>query len=395
MTGEPPMPIRPSRRELISHGALGAAALALPATVWGKRNDVTPGLKIGVVAPWNPTPADIAFCQNLGIDTIYANYTPGPADPPVPTVEALVTRRKLWADAGIHLHNVRWFSGGPAIGSKDLTTILLDRPGRDEAMERCKSFVRNYGAAGFGYTIATVSITGVWYSGWGHAGDPPALTRGTVTRLFDGTRPEALRSTAGPTIGADTLMYGRRYGEDEMLANYRRFCDELRPILEDSGVFIGLHPDDPPAYRSFGGVARINGTFSQMQRNLDIANSKNIGITFCLGVWLEGGRQMGITDPVEAFRRFHAADKVFSINFRNVSGTLPRFTETYMDNGYYDMYRFMKALVQARYDGFLEQDHTLIVDGTQRAYSAFCAGYERALYQRAERELRHGRGFAE
>jgi len=375
-----------SRREILSASTLGAASLALPRYAWAKRNDVTPGIKIGVVAPWNPAAADIAFYQNLGIDTIYANYTPDAGDPLVPSIDALLDRKRIWADAGIHMQNVRWFSGGPAIGSKDTTTILLGLPGREAAIERCKTFVRNYGATGFGYTIATLSVTGVWYTGWGHPGDPAALTRGVVTRFYDGTHPEALKSTAGKVLGANTLMFGRVFDANEVTANYRWFCDQLRPILEDSGVYIGFHPDDPPGYPSFGGVARINGTFDQIMRNLDIANSPNLGITFCLGVWLEGGKKMGVQDPVKAFRKFNASGKVFSINFRNVTSPLPTFTESFMDNGYYDMYPFMKALVDADYNGFLEQDHTLKIDGGDRAYTAFCAGYERALYQRALRE---------
>src|SRR6185437_11708929 len=118
----------------------------------------------GVVAPWDPTPADIKFYQQLGIQNIYSNYTPGPGGANVPSADDLKKRKQIWADAGIHMNNVRWFSGSPTTGSMDTAAILLGLPGRDEAMERCKTFVKNYGAAGFGYTIATVSVTGVWYT---------------------------------------------------------------------------------------------------------------------------------------------------------------------------------------------------------------------------------------
>ena len=42
--------------------------------------------------------------------------------------------------------------------------------------------------------------------------------------------------------------------------------------------------------------------------------------------------------------RYFGAEKIWKIHFRNVSAPLPHFVETFMDNGYYDMYKIMKAL---------------------------------------------------
>ena len=56
--------------------------------------------------------------------------------------------------------------------------------------------------------------------------------------------------------------------------------------------------------------------------------------------------------------RYFGADKIWKIHFRNVSAPLPHFVETFMDNGYYDMYKIMKALHDVDYDGIVILDHS-------------------------------------
>ena len=40
-----------------------------------------------------------------------------------------------------------------------------------------------------------------------------------------------------------------------------------------------------------------------------------------------------------------------------MSVPLPHFNETLMDDGYYDMYKIMEALVDVRFDGLVIPDH--------------------------------------
>ena len=51
-------------------------------------------------------------------------------------------------------------------------------------------------------------------------------------------------------------------------------------------------------------------------------------------------------DVVETIRYFGGQGKIWKIHFRNVSAPLPHFVETFMDNGYMDMYKIMNALLQ-------------------------------------------------
>ena len=41
-------------------------------------------------------------------------------------------------------------------------------------------------------------------------------------------------------------MHGREYTEDELWDNYSYFIKKVAPVAEAAGVYIGIHPDDPP-----------------------------------------------------------------------------------------------------------------------------------------------------
>ena len=54
---------------------------------------------------------------------------------------------------------------------------------------------------------------------------------------------------------------------------------------------------------------------------------------------------------------FAAKKKLFKIHFRNVSAPLPHFSETLIDDGYYDMSKVMQALVDVGFEGIVIPDH--------------------------------------
>ena len=107
---------------------------------------------------------------------------------------------------------------------------------------------------------------------------------------------------------------------------------------------IGVHPDDPPV-SELGGVPRhMFGTFDGYVKAFEIANSPNVGICLCCGTWMEGGAHTG-KNVLDAAREFAKMDKLWKIHFRNVSGPIPDFVETYVDGGYTDMKQLMRTLV--------------------------------------------------
>ena len=114
---------------------------------------------------------------------------------------------------------------------------------------------------------------------------------------------------------------------------------KVAPVAEEAGVYIGIHPDDPPVY-ALGGIPRcIFGNFAGYKRAMDIADSPNIGVCLCVGCRLEGGKQGMGASVEEAIHYFGARNKLFKIHFRNVSNPMPDpWVETLMDDGYQDMH---------------------------------------------------------
>ena len=116
--------------------------------------------------------------------------------------------------------------------------------------------------------------------------------------------------------------------------------------------------------------------------------SKHWGLTFCVGTWSEGGTQMG-KDVFEMIKDFGRRGKIFDIHFRNVSGPMPHFIETFQDDGYMDMYQVMKALRQVKFNGTVVPDHVPRLEGDdrfRRAGVAYCIASMRAMLRRANEE---------
>lgn len=72
--------------------------------------------------------------------------------------------------------------------------------------------------------------------------------------------------------------------------------------------------------------------------------------------------------------------KLWKIHFRNVTAPIPNFVETFVDNGYTDMRKVMKTLVDADFRGCLIADHVPEMVGGRKAGWSYSIGYIKALY---------------
>jgi mannonate dehydratase len=158
------------------------------------------------------------------------------------------------------------------------------------------------------------------------------------------------------------------------------------PVAEEAGVRLALHPNDPPV-PVLGGVPCLIHSFESYERAFAVVDSPYLGMELCVGCWLEGRRDFG--DVLDAIRHFQKRGKIFIVHFRNVSSPLPDFVETFLDNGYMDMYQVMRVLCEVGYEGTVALDHTPILtsDPAKRAATAYAVGYMRALMERAEAEI--------
>jgi mannonate dehydratase len=86
-------------------------------------------------------------------------------------------------------------------------------------------------------------------------------------------------------------------------------------------------------------------------------------------------------DVIDTIHYFGKRNKIFKVHFRNVNQPLPHFTETFLDDGYADMYKIMKALKDVDFDGVLIADHIPSMVYPQVG-TAFSIGYMKGLVER-------------
>ncbi len=307
----------------------------------------------------DPAEDELIFAQQLGVDCVYTWVRPEQRH-----YEYLARLRERVEAHGIRLYNV----GNIAVAKNDKIHLAL--PGRDQAIADFQAFVRDLGRAGIGVTTFTWEPTQVWSSA-------PGETRGASARGVD--LDEMLRRPN---------THGRAYSEDEIWANYTYFIRQMMPVCGEAGVRLALHPNDPPSPQPLGGIPCLIHSFDTYKRAFAIADSVGtgkaaLGMEFCCGCWLEGGAGFG--DIFAGIRAFTAEDRILIVHFRNVTAPLPVFTETFLDNGYADMYAIMKTFVQAGYRGTMILDHSpkFVGEYAKGGGTAYAIGYMRALMERA------------
>jgi mannonate dehydratase len=352
---------------------LGAAALLSGAeNSFATVHPNQPGIKLCAQSSAKPSDEDLLLLNQLG-----ANYVSVASTPDLRTAEGFLQIKKRYAEAGITVWNI----GNMSV--HNMSEVTLNLPGRDQKIEEYKQYLRNLGKAGIRYTTYAHMGNGIWSSG-------RATIRGASAREFDMASPHKQGVWNGQTFH-EPLSHGREFSTEEIWENYTYFIKQVAPVAEENGVRIGIHPDDPPAPVLAGVPRCIFANFDGYRRAMEIANSPNVGICLCCGTWLEGGKQLTGKDPEEMIRYF-GANKIWKIHFRNVSAPLPHFVETFMDNGYYDMYKIMKALRDVNFDGIVILDHTPQLAGKPEASAsaelAYGFAYMKALYNRANAEYK-------
>jgi mannonate dehydratase len=328
---------------------------------------IEPGLKVAAQMSPEPTEEEMAFVRQMGVEYAVTWIDSAKASP-----QYYRSRSEHFAEGGIKLYGL----GKGSVHNVDAITLNL--PNRDAKVEEYKQHIRNLGQADIPYTTYAHMANSVWST-------PREATRGGApARAFDSAR---LEEAQGGGFTGSALTHEREYTEDELWGNYESFIKEVVPVAEDAGVRIGIHPDDPPGL-ALGGVPRpIFSSFDGYKRAIETADSPNVGLCLCIGCWLEGGPAMG-KGVVDTIRHFGGQGKIFKVHYRNVDQPLPHFIETFVDDGYFDMYDAMKALAEVGYDGTLIPDHIPQMGGDGRLGTAYTIAYMRALQKRAEEEVR-------
>ena len=329
--------------------------------------NIEPGMKVTAQMSPEPSEADLQFAKQMDVDYVVlwtngqnANY------------DYFMSRREIFENAGLKIYGF----GNSDVHNQD--AIVLNLENRDAKVEQYKRYIRDLGRAGIPYTTYAHMGNGIWST------ERETTRGGASARGFN--LETAQEGHWGGNKYKMPLSHGREYAEEELWDNYTYFIKQAAPVAEEAGVMIGIHPDDPPALNLAGIPRCIFSSFEGYKRALEIADSPNVGMCFCVGCWLEGGDLMG-KDVIESIRYFGERNKIFKVHFRNVDQPLPHFVETFVDNGYQDMYHVAKALREVDFNGVLIPDHIPSMAGDHRVGTAYTIAYMNALVKRANEEV--------
>ena len=327
---------------------------------------IEPGMKIAAQISPEPTQEDLLYIKQLGLEYVVL-WTDGQHA----GYEYYASRRALFEREGLKVYGF----GNSDVHNQD--ALVLNLANRDAKIEEYKRHIRALGQAGIPYTTYAHMGNGIWSTA------PEPTRGGAMARAFDLT--EAREGHWGGRAFSMPLSHGRTYSEEEIWDNYVYLIKQVVPVAEEAGVLIGIHPDDPPVPELAGIPRCIFSSFEGYRRALEIADSPNVGLCLCVGCWLEGGDLMG-KDVLETIRYFGERNKLFKIHLRNVTAPLPHFVETFLDSGYMDMYKVVKALREVQFRGVMIADHVPGLVG-DRGGMTYNIGYMKALVQRANEEV--------
>ena len=126
--------------------------------------------------------------------------------------------------------------------------------------------------------------------------------------------------------------------DNELHENLYHFIKEIIPAAEESGVLMGIHPDDPPW--PLLGLPRVVSNKQDVKQILNVVDSPFNGITLCTGSF-GASYKNDLVDMANSF-----ANRINFIHLRNVTSDKDNdFIEDNHLDGDVDMFGVMKALV--------------------------------------------------
>ncbi|WP_254274496.1 mannonate dehydratase [Haloarcula marina] len=283
----------------------------------------------------------------------------------VPSVDRLVELKDYLAKFDLE------FAGIHSLHYGMYGDIMFDREGRDRQVDAIVTLLENLGAAG----IDTLGYQ------WNPRGVVPMRT-GTDAAIRGGATATRWNEDDLEPIQTPPGELERTYSEEECWENYEEFLAEILPVAEEAGVRMALHPADPPVYEEIGGVPRLFRNAEAFERAMSAVPSDAHGLKLCLGCFSEMGE-----DVPGVIRRF--GDDIVFVHFRDVVGTVPDFTETFLDEGNFDPHEAMTALHEVGFRGPVLLDHVPHVEGDtewRHRSRAYGSGYLRCLIENVSRQ---------
>lgn len=259
--------------------------------------------------------------------------------------------------------------------------VLLDGPKKAEQLENVKTIIRRMGQAGIPVLGYNFSIAGVCGRVTGPFARGGALSVG-VDGALEAPMPSGMvwNMVYDPSASPGTMPAAT---PDELWQRLAEFLEAVLPVAEEAGVTLAAHPDDPPL-ATMRGQPRLVYRPQLYQRLLDVRPSPANKLEFCIGTLAEmqGG------DVYEATDTYSRQGKLAYVHFRNVTGKVPRYRETFIDDGDVDMLRILRIMKHNGFDGVILPDHTpqMTCAAPWHAGMAHALGYMRAALQSIDEE---------
>ncbi len=266
---------------------------------------------------------------------------------------------------------------GIGLGGECVKNQLLGLPERDQEIENVCRTIRAIGEAYADGAPSPVVIIDQRTTYWAPKGPmwhpgyerQPVGPGGTMLTTFDTSR----------MVGELDDQPAGQVSNAEVWERIRYFYERIVPVAEQAKVRLATHPDDPPM-ACYRGVEQALIGFEGFKKFIDLVPSPYNGLLLCLGCMQEAGEVVP-----EVIRYFGARKKIFYVHFRNVIGSVPKYTETFPDDGDGDMLANLRALQEVGYAGYLVPDHHFGVDADDDEYPlisrAWQVGYIRGLLQ--------------
>ena len=245
-------------------------------------------------------------------------------------------------------------------------SIKLGKPERDELITAYQESIRNMGAAG----IHTLCYNFMPVFDWTRTDLAMLLDDGSTALNYvdnDLARIDLSQGTGGLPGWGDAYSAEQLqslladYAEvnaEGLFENLAYFLRAVVPVAEEAGVFMAIHPDDPPW--SIFGLPRIVTSAQSLQALLDIVDSPHHGLTFCTGS-LGASADNNLPAMIRQF-----GHRINFVHARNVklSGTRD-FHESQHPSAFGDvnMLAVMREMVEVGYDGPIRPDHGRMIWG--------------------------------
>jgi mannonate dehydratase len=228
--------------------------------------------------------------------------------------------------------------------------ILLDGPLRPRHIENVRTIIRRMGEAGIpvlGYNFSIAGVAGRVSGPHGRGGAVTVGMDGPVDEpLPNGVVWNMIYDPAAPSGAIPPITH------DELWRRLQRFLEDVLPVAEQSGVRLAAHPDDPPL-ATLRGQPRLVYQPRMYQRLIDLAPSPSNALELCVGTLAE----MTEDDLYAAIGSYARQRRIAYVHLRNVAGKVPRYRETFIDDGDVDMLRILAILHSSGFDGVVIPDH--------------------------------------